>query len=122
MNAQLSLYDALVSVNIPGDKARAVVAAVEHEMTSQWATKSDLEHLRVLSKQELAAAHDLLRQEMQAMRDSLRQEMHALHDSLRQEMHTIRDSLQHKLTIRLGLMMFAAMTLQTSVLALLLQR
>jgi len=42
----LSLYDALVSVNIPADKARAVVAALEQEMGTMLATKPDLEHLR----------------------------------------------------------------------------
>jgi hypothetical protein len=97
MNAQISLYDALLSVNIPGDKARAVVAAVEREMTSLLATKSDLEHFRLLSKQELTAAHDSLKQEMHGLHGSLKQEMHSLHDSLRQEMHALHGSLKQEM-------------------------
>jgi hypothetical protein len=85
MNAQLSLYDALVSVNIPADKARAVVAALEQEMTSVLATKTDIE---------------LLRQELQSQFGSLRQELHSVRDSLQQDILQI----QQRLTIRLGVM------------------
>ena len=46
MNALISLYDALVSINVPADKARAVVDAVEREMTTLLATKSDLATLK----------------------------------------------------------------------------
>jgi hypothetical protein len=42
----LSLYDALVSLNVPGNKARAVVEAMEREMSATLATKADLELLR----------------------------------------------------------------------------
>ena len=41
-----SLYDALVSINVPSDKARAVVDAMERDMGTTLATKQDLEMLR----------------------------------------------------------------------------
>jgi hypothetical protein len=41
-----SLYDALVSINVPNDKARAVVDAMERDMASTIATKTDLQLLR----------------------------------------------------------------------------
>ena len=46
MDHLYSLYDALVSINVPNDKARAVVDAMERDMTSTLATKSDLQLLR----------------------------------------------------------------------------
>jgi hypothetical protein len=41
-----SLYDALVSINVPNDKARAVVDAMERDMATTIATKADLQLLR----------------------------------------------------------------------------
>lgn len=41
-----SLYDALVSINVPADKARAVVDAMERDMGTTLATKVDLQLLR----------------------------------------------------------------------------
>lgn len=46
MDHLYSLYDALVSINVPNDKARAVVDAMERDMTSTLATKPDLQLLR----------------------------------------------------------------------------
>jgi len=46
MDHLYSLYDALVSINVPNDKARAVVDAMERDLTSTLATKSDLQLLR----------------------------------------------------------------------------
>jgi hypothetical protein len=40
------LYHALVSINVPSDKARAVVDAMERDMGTTLATKQDLEVLR----------------------------------------------------------------------------
>ena len=41
-----SLYDALVSINVPSDKARAVVDAMERDMGTTLATKQDLAVLK----------------------------------------------------------------------------
>lgn len=60
MNALYSLYDALLSINVPADKARAVVDAMERDMTAILATKSDIELLRQdVDGARLAAKSDL---------------------------------------------------------------
>ena len=41
-----ALYDALVRIHVPNDKARAVVDAMERDMATTIATKSDLQLLR----------------------------------------------------------------------------
>lgn len=46
MDFLYSLYDALVSINVPSDKARAVVDAMERDMTTSIATKSDIQMLQ----------------------------------------------------------------------------
>ena len=51
-----SLYDALVSISVPNDKARAVVDAMERDMATTLATKQDLELLA--SKQDLQVLRD----------------------------------------------------------------
>ncbi|MEP7311510.1 MAG: hypothetical protein ABI859_02915 [Pseudomonadota bacterium] len=40
------MYDALISINVPNDKARAVVDAMERDMGNALATKTDLQLLR----------------------------------------------------------------------------
>ncbi|MGH8204319.1 MAG: hypothetical protein ACREST_06895 [Steroidobacteraceae bacterium] len=45
MDYLYSLYDALVSINVPSDKARAVVDAMERDMGTTLATKQDLQLL-----------------------------------------------------------------------------
>ncbi len=62
-----SLYDALVSINVPNDKARAVVDAMERDMATTIATKSDLQLLRADLHQECA----LIRQECALIRKDM---------------------------------------------------
>jgi hypothetical protein len=62
-----SLYDALVSINVPNDKARAVVDAMERDMGTTLATKSDLQMLR----QELVQEIVLVRKDMELLRSSM---------------------------------------------------
>mgnify|MGYP000926479347 FL=1 len=51
------LFDALTAANVPRDQAHAVVDALEHRMTSELATKADLERgiagLRAATKADL---------------------------------------------------------------------
>ncbi len=44
MSYLYSLYDALVSINVPSDKARAVVDSMERDMLTQLASKSGGAH------------------------------------------------------------------------------
>lgn len=62
-----SLYDALVSINVPNDKARAVVDAMERDMGTTLATKSDLQLLRQDLRQEMA----LMRKDMEILGTSI---------------------------------------------------
>ena len=71
-----SLYDALVSINVPSDKARAVVDAMERDMGTTLATKQDLEILRLATKQDLlllATKEDLqsLGQDVQLLKNDM---------------------------------------------------
>jgi hypothetical protein len=62
-----SLYDALVSINVPSEKARAVVDAMERDMETTLATKSDLQLLRQELRQEMA----LIRKDMEILGTSI---------------------------------------------------
>jgi hypothetical protein len=48
MNTTLAIYDALVQAKIPADAARAVVDALEKDMTTLLATKQDFRHFEEL--------------------------------------------------------------------------
>jgi hypothetical protein len=48
-----SLYDALVSIHVPNERARAVVDALERDMHTKLATKADLDHLRELLSKDM---------------------------------------------------------------------
>lgn len=67
MDFLYSLYDALVSINVPSDKARAVVDAMERDMGTTLATKADLQMLR----QELIQEIVLVRKDMELLRSSM---------------------------------------------------
>ena len=110
-----SLYDALVAINVPFDKARAVVDAMERDMGTTLATKTDLRPFATrdglmevrqevaLLQKDLDAKYLLLRQEFESTRSELRQDVEALRTSL-----TIR--LGSMLVVGLGLL-FAALRL-----------
>jgi hypothetical protein len=87
-----SLYDALVSINVPNDKARAVVDAMERDMSTTIATKADLH---------------LLEQKLTALINSSVGE-------LRQETALIRkdmEILSTTMTVRLGSMLMLGLGL-----------
>lgn len=46
MDHLYSLYDALISINVPNEKARAVVDAMERDMAMMIATRADLQLLK----------------------------------------------------------------------------
>ena len=97
MDYLYSLYDALVSINVPNDKARAVVHAMEHELGTTLETKADLENLRLPTKADL----QLLKQELTAA-------MTALATELRQEIALVckdMEILSTTMTVRLGSML-----------------
>ena len=78
MSFQFSLYDALVGIDVPVDKARAVVDALERDMRATLATKQDVLLLRQELKQEL----DLLRKEVEHLRQDVARDMELLRSNM----------------------------------------
>jgi hypothetical protein len=105
-----SLYDALVSINVPSDKARAVVDAMERDMGATLATKQDLELLRLATKHEI----DSLRQETRQEFALVRQELGEIKRELKHDI----DALALRMTVRLGSMLFLGLGLTIAVLRL----
>ncbi|TFG86999.1 MAG: hypothetical protein E4H19_03840 [Chromatiales bacterium] len=93
MDYRYSLYDALVSINVPNDKARAVVDAMEREMGTTLATKTDLDHLRGEVRQEIA----LVRKDLEILSGSVRGEIAGVRKDL--------ELLSTTMTVRLGSML-----------------
>ena len=54
MKTELALYQALIAINIPEQKANAVIEALESDMHSLMATKADLAALHAELKADLA--------------------------------------------------------------------
>lgn len=98
MNYLYSLYDALVSIGVPSEKARAVVDAMERDMGTTLATKQDL----VLLRQEMRQDAQLLTKELAGLRTELRQEIENRHVLLDQKI----DAMQLRLIVKLGSMIF----------------
>jgi hypothetical protein len=77
-----SLYDALVSVTVPSDKGRAVVDAMELDMSTTIATKADLQLVKSELRQEIQLVKTELRQEIQLVKTELKagicKESHAI--------------------------------------------
>lgn len=97
MDYLYSLYDALVSINVPNDKARTVVDAMERDMGTTIATKSDLQ---------------LLRQELLAVRQEMATK--AEFAEIRQETALLRkdvELLPTVMTVRLGSLLIVGLSL-----------
>ena len=103
MSYLYSLYDALVSINVPSDKARAVVDAMERDMLTQLASKSDLENLRVAVKADIENLRVAVKAEIAAVNANI-DAMGARIDALRQEFRLEQELLRSSMTIRLGSM------------------
>ena len=92
MDFLYSLYDALVSINVPSDKARAVVDAMERDMGTTLATKQDLDVVRLATKQDLeivrrdmGGGFELVRRDMESGLASVRRDMESGFESVKRE-------------------------------------
>ena len=83
MNFQFSLYDALVGIDVPVEKARAVIDALERDMGATLATKADIQ---------------LLKQEIEGARVAAKLEIDHLRKDVERDMELMRASM----TVRLG--------------------
>jgi hypothetical protein len=105
MNYLYSLYDVLVSISVPADKARAVVDAMEREMGTTLATKQDLS-LLAARQDGLATRQDLvlLRQEVAGIRTEIKQDLASVRTELKQEIENRYALLDQKIdTMQLGM-------------------
>ena len=102
MNYLYSLYDALVSINVPADKARAVVDAMERDMGTTLATKQDMS-LLATREDLLAIKQDLviLRPDMESRFTLVEQKI----DSLRNDVSRDLAALDLRVTVKLGSML-----------------
>ena len=94
MTSLYPLYDALVAINIPNEKARAVVDAMERDLTTTLATKADLAMLR----QEMAglATRQELRQEVSDLRQEivlLRKDVDSRFALMSKDIEAVRSSM-----------------------------
>jgi len=103
-----SLYDALVSINVPSDKARAVVDAMERDMGTTLATRQDL----LLIRQEIENRFTLLSREIDSLRGEVGKHMQSLRDEVAKDLQSMRrdvakdlEALRLSITLRLGSML-----------------
>ena len=80
MTYAISLYDALVSINVPKPQALAVVESLEQTMTSELTTKTDLQQLRDHTDREFVS----VRAEIQQLRADMDREFVAVRAEIQQ--------------------------------------
>jgi hypothetical protein len=103
-----SLYDALVSIAVPSDRARAVVDAMEHDMGTTLATKPDLENLRLATKPDLDSLRLATRQDLEILRRDMGNRFALLDqkfDSVKSQLELKIDAQEFRMTVKLGSMM-----------------
>lgn len=121
MDFLYSLYDALVSINVPSDKARAVVDAMERDMGTTLATKQDLEFQTLATRKDLEILRLALRQDLETLRAETKQGIDALRTDTNQSLELLRRDIassDQRLTIKFGWMLFVALGLVVAVLRL----
>jgi hypothetical protein len=109
-----SLYDALVSINVPTDKARALIDAMERDMGTTLATKPDLQFLRQELRQdipvlatkaevsELRQEVGLLRHDMDSLTAGLRKDLDVPGAALRNGLEAQASALRQKFQAHSG--------------------
>ena len=104
-----SLYDALVSINVPSDKARAVVDAMERDMGTSLATKQDLESLRLATKQDIESLKVATKQEFELLKRDMENRFALVEQNigaLRNDLSRDIAALDLKMTVKFGSMLF----------------
>ena len=108
----VSLYDALMTVQVPQDKARDVADALESDMTTALASKQDLDSQALLLRHDMEAGFALLRQETKAgfellrtefqkeiatVRIELKKDLEALRVEFKRDLETLRAEFKKEL-------------------------
>ena len=140
MDYLYSLYDALVSIQVPSEKARAVVDAMERDMGTTLATKQDLkllEHqlagVRTELRQEIENRYELLLREIGSLRVDLDRSLGSLRSDVAKDLQSHRgevardmqilrsdfgkdmEALRLSMTVRLGSMLVLGLGVSVSV-------
>ena len=96
MGVVYSLYDALVSINVPNDKAKAVIDAMEREMMDKVATKSDLENLRLANKADLEHVRDILSKDIRAVEVTTKTDLGHMSALLSRDMQSLATKTERR--------------------------
>jgi hypothetical protein len=128
MNLETTLYDALLGIDIPAERVRAVVDALEHDMISTLASKQDISNLALATKQDIAATKqdiatlaaatrqdivqvrqevEHLKQEVVHFKQQAGRDVERLDERITHEIELLRSSM----TVRTGSMLVVAMGL-----------
>src|SRR5262245_50456453 len=92
MGVVYSMYDALVSINVPTEKAKAVIDAMEREMMDKVATKADLEHVRDILSRDIRSLESATKVDFVHLREALSRDIQATNVRI--------DNVTSQLTIR----------------------
>lgn len=94
MSSLIPLYDALVSIEVPSDRARAVVDALERDMTANLATRADLESKFSLLQREIVAGGERLDQRIDSLEARVDQKIDSLGERLGQKFETVEGRIK----------------------------
>ncbi|KIH82837.1 hypothetical protein [Pseudomonas batumici] len=95
MTPAITLYDALTTVSIPSDKAKAVVHAWEAEVEN-LASKADLKQVEAHFKSDLKQVETHLTQSITALGTELRSSIKELQSALREQGVELRAELKEQ--------------------------
>jgi hypothetical protein len=104
-----SLYDALVSIKVPDEKAKAVIDALEREMMDKLATKADITHAREVLSRDLQAVQVATSNDLKHSHEGISRDVRALQIASNADLTHLRESiskdlrnLSNRMTIKLG--------------------
>ncbi len=90
MSYLYSLYDALISINVPSDRARAVVDAMERDMLTHLASKSDIDSLRLAGKSDAENLRAASKAEFENLRAASKAEVESLRAASKADSESLR--------------------------------
>ena len=107
----LAIYEALIQANVPQPAARRVAEALEKDMTSNLATKQDLQHLRELMDARFEALEKRMDDRFEAVNGRFKE--------LEGRFSLKMDNLESRIVIKLGALMTILIGLASALQALL---
>jgi hypothetical protein len=84
-----SLYDALVSINVPDEKSKAVIDAMEREMMDKLATKADLVHVSEALSKDIKAVEAATTAEFAHFRELLSKDIQAVNTRIDHQLNQL---------------------------------